>query len=157
MITYELRDVPGYPGWQADSDGKVYRDGVEVVGHVLNGYVYVGRIGKRATLVCIAFHGHRPVGKHLVAHWNDVPDDDRPENLRWATRAENQADRNRNGWNPARGQAINTARLTEGDVREIRAMYSVGTWSTTELAGIFGVGQSTVSDIVNYKTWQKVV
>lgn len=47
-------------------------------------------------LVLEAFVGPRPEG--LVAcHWNDVPDDNRLENLRWATPRANRYDLIRNG------------------------------------------------------------
>lgn len=47
-------------------------------------------------LVLEAFVGPRPDGM-FACHWNDVPDDNRLENLRWATPRENRADLIRNG------------------------------------------------------------
>jgi hypothetical protein len=40
-------------------------------------------------LVCEAFHGHAPSVVHEVAHLNDRGEDNRAENLRWATHQEN--------------------------------------------------------------------
>ncbi|MDB5445665.1 MAG: hypothetical protein JWQ97_982 [Phenylobacterium sp.] len=48
------------------------------------------------TMVCETFHGPRPEGR-LALHRNDVRHDNRDENLRWGTPAENVADAWRNG------------------------------------------------------------
>lgn len=48
-------------------------------------------------LVCEAWHGPAPTEKHQAAHYDCDPTNNRPENLRWATQAENLADCKRNG------------------------------------------------------------
>lgn len=45
------------------------------------------------TLVCLAFCGEQPSKKHSVDHINKITDDNRKENLRWAT-SEDQSDNN---------------------------------------------------------------
>jgi hypothetical protein len=50
-------------------------------------------------LVLEAFVGPRPAGM-VACHWNDVPDDNRVENLRWATTSDNRRDLIRNGHDP---------------------------------------------------------
>ena len=47
-------------------------------------------------LVLEAFVGEAPPGTE-ACHWNDDPEDNRLENLRWGTRADNALDRVRNG------------------------------------------------------------
>ena len=47
-------------------------------------------------LVCESFYGPRPKGME-VRHLNDIPSDNRVQNLRWGTRSENGRDRVRNG------------------------------------------------------------
>lgn len=47
-------------------------------------------------LVLEAFVGPRPEGM-WGCHWNDIPDDNRLENLRWATKSANRHDCVRNG------------------------------------------------------------
>jgi transposase-like protein len=47
----------------------------------------------------------------------------------------------------------NYAKLTLEQVKEIRDMYKTGKWYQRELAETFGVKQSTISVIVNDKTW----
>lgn len=50
-------------------------------------------------LVLEAFVGPCPPGME-GCHWNDVPDDNRLSNLRWATKSENRLDSVRNGTDP---------------------------------------------------------
>lgn len=50
-------------------------------------------------LVLEAFVGPRPEGM-VACHWNDISDDNRVENLRWATPQENRMDTIRNGHDP---------------------------------------------------------
>lgn len=66
-----------YPGVSLSRGGKVKK-------------VYVH------TLMLEAFVGPRPPGAAGL-HWNDVPNDNRLENLRWGTYGENYADAVRNG------------------------------------------------------------
>lgn len=49
-------------------------------------------------LMLMAFVGPRP-GKQDACYWNDIPDDNRLENLRWGTRSDNAHDAVRNGRN----------------------------------------------------------
>ena len=41
-------------------------------------------------LVCEAFHGKPPFDGAIVLHLDEDPSNNRPENLRWGTRKENQ-------------------------------------------------------------------
>jgi HNH endonuclease len=86
---------PSYPGWEADTDGRVYYHGVEEPGYILQGRVRVKGI-QRSWLVCTAFHGPRPTGLFCL-HWDDDPLNDSPGNLRWDTQDANSRDAIRNG------------------------------------------------------------
>ena len=64
--------------------------------------IMLSKDGKHRTfevhrLVAQAFLGEPPTGKSLVLHWNDIPDDNRVENLRWGDDSENHWDSIRNG------------------------------------------------------------
>lgn len=84
---------------------------------------------------------HAPVICHNRACVN-------PKHLRWATRAENFADKVPDGTAP-RGEACGAAKLTARDVQEIRSSAERG----MDLAARFGVSQATISTIRARKTW----
>lgn len=56
-----------------------------------------GRTVLKHRILCATFHGPAPAPKMDVAHWNGNPQDNRAENLRWATRDENVRDQLRHG------------------------------------------------------------
>ena len=94
--------------------------------HTPNGYLHVvlcidnRRIGAYAhRLVCEAFHGPAPEG-YEVRHLNGVRDDNRAENLRWGTRAEQEADKVRHGTRVLKVECIRGHRY-EGDNVRIRS------------------------------------
>lgn len=124
--TVEYRDIPGFPGYCAGSDGSIwsawlrfYQRGVfpspvrYVIGEgrvkmktreTRSGYLDVElRKGNKSIhllvhrLILLAFAGNPPTEQHECAHWNGVRSDNRIANLRWATKTENQADRFRHG------------------------------------------------------------
>lgn len=48
-------------------------------------------------LVCAAFHGEPPPGSPMALHWDDDRSNNRADNLRWGSHADNVGDRIRNG------------------------------------------------------------
>lgn len=48
------------------------------------------------------------------------------------------------------------AKLTEDDVREIRAHYAAGRWNIKDLAEIYAVSTATMSAVVHWRTWRNV-
>lgn len=132
--------VPGYPRWEADENGNVYRDGIEVVGHDHQGYVGVGKGDKRAFLVCSAFHGPKPFPLAEVRHLNDIKSDDRSSNLAWGTHHENMLDASRNGslihHNQRRGENHGMAKFTDDQIEAMRNM------SRVEIMDVYGVSRS---------------
>lgn len=98
------------------------------------------------TLVCTAFHGPRPSPDHEVCHLNDNRSDNRAENLAWGTKEDNAKDRvinSRHNW----------ARLTWGQVDEIRERYAPGTVTYRALADEYGVSLNTIIRIVKRQTF----
>jgi hypothetical protein len=71
--------------------------------------------------------------------------------LRWATVAENQADRIKDGTDH-RGQRHPKAVLTDAQVLEIRAL--IGTDSQANIARRYGVSQQLVCDIKKGRAWK---
>jgi hypothetical protein len=99
-------------------------------------------------VVCERVHGPPPTPEHEAAHSCGRGNKGciTPRHLRWATHAENVADRVAHG----------TAKLTAKDVRAIRRMVSQGTRTQKQLAARFGVGEPTISKIVRREMWVNV-
>lgn len=73
------------------------------------------------------------------------------------TNEENIADMVSKGRQPrALGERHRSAKLTEQDVRDIRANYALCRVTQQELADRFGIADGRVSDIVNRKAWSHV-
>lgn len=104
-------------------------------------------------LVCMAFHGEQPSPSHEVAHANGDKIDNRPSNLRWATRLENMADQRAHGRAPI-GARNGRAKLTEQQVAEIRKWYTRGGISQRMLADEYGVSESLVCYIIRGERWR---
>ncbi len=66
-----------------------------------------------------------PKNHECVLHGNDIPDDNRIENLRWGDKASNAADRIVNGGHTW-GVTHSTCKLTEEEVYEIRRRHDGG-------------------------------
>lgn len=94
-------------------------------------------------------HGEIPP-RHSVLHSCDNPPCVRPDHLSVGTHKDNSADmvakrRSRNG------ERRPQAKLTDAQVDEIRALYATRQFTQKELGRQFGVSDSAVSMIVNYK------
>jgi len=101
-------------------------------------------------LVLAAFRGPRPAGAHS-RHINGNRADNRLSNLRWGTRAQNEADKVRHGLSN-RGKRNGQAKLTEAQVRAIRA--ATGPRGiVTKLAIKYGIAHSAISLIRSGKNW----
>ena len=74
-------------------------------------------------------------------------------NLRWATSKENSDDKQIHG-TTARGSRSGGAKLTEGDVREIRRRYIPRRYPLARLAREFGLNLNTVFGIITRKYWK---
>jgi hypothetical protein len=91
----------------------------------------------------------------LVLHKCDNPPCINPDHLFLGTNLDNVRDRNAKGRTRGKswhGETHPSAKLTEIDVAEIRKM--AGTLSQRKIAQMFGIRQSTVSNISNFKTWK---
>ncbi len=104
-------------------------------------------------VMCELHHGAPPSPIHEAAHSCGRAYDAcvNPRHLRWATPIENAADKETHG-TIVRGEAHYAAKLTETDVRRIRAL--AGTMPQKDIAGLFGVGFGCVSNIINWQSWR---
>jgi hypothetical protein len=105
-------------------------------------------------LVCEAFHGPRPTSEHQVRHLDGNRLNNHATNLAWGTREENDADRKLHG--DLAGEQNSSAKLTEGQVKEIRERYAAGGIFQRELAAEYGVSQTNVSRILRRDNWQHI-
>lgn len=100
-------------------------------------------------VVLTCFRGPRPDGMQ-GRHLNGNCQDNRLDNLVWGTPVENMADKLAHGRSP-RGNGTNKAKLTEDQVREIRALQGI------EIARIvaarYGVSLVCIYNIWNRKRW----
>lgn len=89
-----------------------------------------------------------------AAHRCDVRWCVEPRHLYRATHAENLRDcAQRERGREARGEANSAARLTEGQVRELRALHRTSRVGTAELAAQFGISKAHVRAIVSGSRW----
>jgi hypothetical protein len=133
--------------------GRVMRPGPHKGGYGLL-HLYGARGRRTATvhgLVAAAFLGPRPEGSD-VCHNDGNPKNCRLDNLRYGTRAENDADKDRHGTRPL-GEAHAAAKIDERAVAEIRALRGA---PQKEIADRFGVTFSNVSAIQLRKSWRHV-
>ncbi len=112
----EWHDIPSLPGYQASTLGRI-RSAVRPLRDALgrryilpsklralsvapNGYLRFNARGRQRTVhraVLEAFVGPCPTPNHQAAHWDGDKTNCQLDNLRWATRAENAADKIRHG------------------------------------------------------------
>lgn len=158
----EARPIPGLPGYQAATDGRILgvRGGWLKLFTNPRGYLCfnVVRVGVHVQLrvhvaVCEAFHGTRPDGYH-VAHLNGDQKDNRATNLAWCTPEENEGHKRVHG-TLRMGSRHPAAKLTEADVSEIRQALAGGIQGI-ELSRQYGVTRSVISQIKKRKTWRHV-
>ena len=100
--------------------------------------------------VCTAFHGRKP-HKLECAHWDGNPLNNRADNLRWTTRADNAADAVRHG-RVKHGEGHPHAKLTNEQVIEI--FYAQGRHRA--IAARYAVGPEAVSKIKRRVTWRHI-
>lgn len=171
------RAIPGYPGYEASSLGRVrsidrvrlveYKDGritpMLLRGQLLaqtpttDGYLSV-KIGIKGTnratvrthiLIAATFLGPCPDGQE-VRHDDNDRQNNREANLLYGTRTENSMDKLRHGTQPT-GEACYQTKLTAQQVRWIRA--NKGVISQRSMAATLGVCQQGVCNAQRGKSW----
>lgn len=150
-------------GWErfyrVSSLGRVYslhQTGRLVTGMLVRGGYRVLKVrdGERQANVMVhrmvleAFTGPCPEGQEAL-HGNGVPNDNRANNLRWGTKAENQADRIRHGTSN-HGSDGARPKLTDDLARQIRATPEI---SADEWAARTGVSAQAIFALRRGETW----
>lgn len=108
-----------------------------------------------ARQMCEIAHGPAPTPLHEAAHSCGKAHLGcvHPKHLRWATRAENHADKREHGTH-LEGEKHYRAILTENDVVEIRRLRR--TLSQRRIARRYGVSRSCISGVLGSKNWKHV-
>jgi hypothetical protein len=105
-------------------------------------------------IVLEAFKGPSPDGME-ARHKDGDTSNNHIDNLEWGTHAENMEDKRRHG-RGSEGTKNGNAKITDGDVREIRRSYKEDGVYQKVIAKKFGLKQTTVSRIVLGKSWKHV-
>lgn len=152
------KEIPGFSGYYADLDGNIWSTahskprilhGTDCRGYFLvsvrgsNGRAYCKPIHK---LVILAYAGLAPTKDMVCRHLDGDSHNNKPNNLKWGTHEENCADRTKHG------RRWGHTKLTEEQVLEIKALK--GVVSRNRLAAMYKVGSSTISSILEGKSWQ---
>lgn len=164
----EWRQAAGFPDYEVSECGRVrrltrggrrYPAGYELTAKKHQRGYLVFTLGSATVLahrlVAATWVGPAPSGLHEVAHNDGSRTNNHWTNLRWATPAENQADRKLHG-TYVHGQHAYSAKLTDESADEIRRAYAshgtryVGGAVTMQgLADSYGVSIAQISRIVN--------
>lgn len=133
-----------------------FRGGIAGSGY---GYLYVaGRQWLAHRFAWFCHHGEIPKDM-FVLHKCDNRRCINPAHLFLGTHADNMADMVAKGraWSPKlRGEANGSAKLTEKQIRQIRATHALGDVTHQQLAEKYGVSCAHVGKIIRRKKWAHV-
>lgn len=131
---------------------------VKVRTHKKSGRIYLNMTWRGFTksvlvnrVVALAFLPN-PEGLEQVNHIDGDKANNAVSNLEWSSGSDNEKHAHRTGLKSGRGSANSNAKLTANDVLAIRASEK----TIQELMSEYGVGRSTISNILNGKTWTHV-
>jgi hypothetical protein len=160
----DIVTCPSMPDYGATRDGRVfrvthYRGAKRQVPFELKsrvdayGYLMVGASLKAHRIVALTFLPN-PENHRDVAHWDGNRQNNRVDNLRWASIADNHSDKHRHG-TAVFGEKSVIAKLTEAEVREARVRARRGE-SHASIAEDMPVDRSVLSRAIRGDTWRHV-
>ena len=154
--------ILGFPNYSVSDKGVIYskhKKGGALRPTLYDGYYYINlyKNGKSHTrtvhrVVLETFIGLRPK-RMECRHLDGNTENNKLNNLCWGTSKENEMDKIKHG-TACNGERVNNAKLTAAEVTGIRRLYKSGQWRQWELAEMFSVHNSVVSEIVNRKAWK---
>jgi len=119
------------------------------------GIFNVGETDYISTRISYSLHYKQDPLELCVLHKCDNPKCCNPHHLFLGTKSDNMKDMADKG-RSNKGEAVNTNKLTEEQVKYIRLAYATGAMNKSELAREFGVYHSNIISIVNNKTWKHI-
>jgi hypothetical protein len=160
----EWRGIPGFEEYEASSFGRIRRvDSGRVLKPVIDSdgrhRVNLWRANKYRTrrvhqLVALAFHGPQPDGTE-VAHLDGNVGNNRPSNLAWCTPKENNGHKRIHGTQPV-GERVWNAKMTDAQVRLLKATYSGQPGEIVRFARSIGVSREAVRNALHGRTWRDI-
>lgn len=98
-----------------------------------------------------------PENKLTVNHKNGIKNDNRIDNLEWATDSEQQLHAVVMGLrNKTLGENSNLSKLKNNDVLKIRELYATGNYFQREIADMFGIAEESCHRIIKRKDWKHI-
>jgi len=160
-----MKDIPGFEGlYSVTENGRVWSHKrlKWIKGNMRSGYLLYQLWSKNK---CKYHLAHRLVAQTFIPnpdnfpqvnHLNGNKNDNSVENLEWCSAQQNTTHSreilgNKNAF--CKGSAHYKAKLTEKDVKEIRALYSNGNFTHQKLAIRYGITKNTVGFVLSGKTW----
>lgn len=124
-------------------------------GRVYFNMTFMGHTKSVLTNRVVAWRFHpNPLNLPQVNHIDGNKENNAKDNLEWSTGSDNEKHAHRTGLKTGRGSANSNAKLTADQVVKIRAAANDN--SPEELATAYGVSRSTITNILNRKTWSHV-
>lgn len=171
-----MKPIPNFPGYFAAEDGGIFSlktndpygkvvlkeprqlkpkttgHGYKMVVLTVEGKKFYRLVHQ---LILETFVGPRPAGM-FACHGPKGKTNDSVSNLYWETPRHNTLDRYRDN-TMNYGEKHGRAKLTETQVVEIRQRYAKGRISQSELASMYGINQTIISDVVHRKSWKHIL
>lgn len=169
------RTIPSYPQYEVSDDGRVRRRETQrelKLNRHRSGYMMAKmwidgkqRNGYVQRLLCEAFHGPAPAPKMHAAHGNGIKSDNRPDNLSWKTKTENEHDKrahgkanigSRNGKAVLDETVIPIIRRRAAELPRSSGGKRIKKGALGKLAGEFGVTAACLRNILSGNQWRHV-
>lgn len=167
----ETKDIEGYPNYFVTSDGDAYSKNYRRTGCAKKlmpaknrkGYFTVAlfKDGKLKSFIL-----HRLIAKAFIPNPLNLPQINHKDckktnncvaNLEWMNCKDNVVHGIKNGMrNNTKGIGHRNHKLTEEDVRSIRAIYAEGNLSQSQIGRMYGVIQGNIQFIVTRKSWKHI-